>query len=291
MKVSVSTWSFSRSVQSDEMSQLDVIDAVAELGFDSIEFAKFLIPEEADPLRFAETARERCDALGLEVVAYAIGADFIGGCGGDLDAEVRRLESEVEIAVVLGAPLMRHDVAYRPKCDRYTGTVSFDSYLPRIAEGVSRVTEYAKTRGIRTASENHGLFVQDSARVEKLVNAVGNANFGVLLDIGNFVCADEDPAAATGVLLPYLFHVHAKDFYLRSGMLPDPGAGWSRTRGGNRFRGCIVGHGDVPVAQCLGLIKRSGYDGIISIEYEGYEPPILGVSEGRANLRRLWELS
>ena len=63
--------------------------------------------------------------------------------------------------------------------------------------------------------------------MEKLVNMVAHENFGLLNDMGNFLCADEDPAEAIGRVAPYAFYVHAKDFLLKSGMEPDPGEGFS----------------------------------------------------------------
>ena len=57
----------------------------------------------------------------------------------------------------------------------------------------------------------------------------------------------------------------------------------------NGRNGCpqaIIGHGDVPIAQCLGIMKRAGYDGVLSIEFEGLEDPIRGLEIGLENLRR-----
>ena len=48
----------------------------------------------------------------------------------------------------------------------------------------------------------------------------------------------------------------------------------------------IIGHGDVPIIQCLNAMKRGGYDGVLSIEFEGMEDPITGIAIGQANLRR-----
>jgi sugar phosphate isomerase/epimerase len=106
--------------------------------------------------------------------------------------------------------------------------------------------------------ENHGFFCQDSERVEKLINTVDHKNFGALIDMGNFLCADEDPAKAVGRLLPYVFHVHAKDFHTKQGICTDPGEGWFQSRGGNFLRGAIIGHGDVPVVQCMRLLNAIG---------------------------------
>ena len=134
--------------------------------------------------------------------------------------------------------------------------------------------------------ENHGFFCQDSERVEKLINGVAHPNFGWLVDMGNFLCADEPPATAVGRAMPYAFHVHAKDFHVQSGAGTDPGEGWFQSRGGNYLRGAVIGHGDVPVMQCLRIMKNAGYDGVLSIEFEGIEDPIRGMTISLANLRR-----
>ena len=72
----------------------------------------------------------------------------------------------------------------------------------------------------------------------------------------------------------------------KAGSSPDPGGGWFPTRAGNRLRGAVLGHGEVPVAQCLGILKRAGYNGIVSLEFEGIEEPVRGITLGLANLRR-----
>ena len=63
------------------------------------------------------------------------------------------------------------------------------------------------------------------------------------------------------------------------------------SRGGNYLRGAIRGHGDVPLLQAIRALKRSGYDGVLSVEFEGMEDPLVGVRIGQANLRRLVELA
>ena len=54
----------------------------------------------------------------------------------------------------------------------------------------------------------------------------------------------------------------------------------------NYLRGTIIGHGVVPVKQCLSILKKNGYDGYIGVEFEGIEDCIQGISIGLANLRR-----
>ena len=285
MKIGVSSYSFSQLVKNGTMKQLDVIAKAKEMGFDAIEFSTFALPEGETPLSFAPRVKEECERVGIEVVNYTIFGDMLNGCNGNLEDEIERLKGEVRVAQALGSPGIRHDATWGFPED-YTGVRSFDAVLPRLAEGCRAVTEYAEDLGIRTMVENHGFFAQDSDRVEKLVTAVDHPNFGLLVDMGNFLCVDEAPEKALGRVMPYAFHVHAKDFHVKSGNGPDPGSGWFTSRAGNYLRGAIVGHGVVPIVQCLKIMKGKGYDGVLSIEFEGMEEPLTGISLGLENLRK-----
>ncbi len=286
MKIGVSSYSFGRLVSTGKMRQIDVISSAREIGFDVIEFSVISTPEGKKLERFAKELKAEADRVGIAIANYAIGADFINGSGGDWKAEAERVKGEVLVAQILGAPHMRHDATRGFGAD-HKGARGFDDALPILIKGCRAVTEYAADLGIRTMVENHGFFCQDSERVEKLVNGVNHPNFGALVDMGNFLCADEDPAKAIGRLMPYAFHVHAKDFHVKPGTLPSPGQGWFTSRGGNYLRGAIIGHGDVPLTQCLRIMKQAGYDGVLSIEFEGMEDVMQGITLGHQNLRRL----
>ncbi|MCP4640926.1 MAG: sugar phosphate isomerase/epimerase [bacterium] len=90
-------------------------------------------------------------------------------------------------------------------------------------------------------------------------------------------------------MMPYAFHVHAKDFHTKPGTVTFPGEGWFQSRAGNHLRGSIIGHGDVPIVQCLRIMKAAGFDGVLSIEFEGMEEPLKGIELGLKNLRRFVE--
>ena len=275
MKICVSSYSFSQYVSAGKLNQVTVLDQAKELGFDGIEYATDKKTIESHIPAIVEKSRD----LDLPIVCYLTSADFVNR---DFEAEVARVCEEVDTAAALGTKLMRHDTTWA-----FPKGATFEDILPIIADGCRRVTEYAKTRGIRTMVENHGLLVQDSARVVALYRAIGSDNFSLLADMGNFMCADENSAVALGNVLPYAAHIHAKDFIFKSGDGENPGEGFFGTRAGNYLRGTIVGHGVVPVAQCLKLIKRAGYEGWLSLEFEGMEDCITGCRVGLANLRRL----
>lgn len=276
MKYSVSSYSFGQYINEDQLGFLGIIDKAAEMGFDGIEYATTSNwTEEPDAGR---RIRERAAEKGIEVVALAVGADFIN----DPDAAAKT-KAYVDLAVEMGASRLRHDITagFRDKkiCRGY------DDALKVVVPAIREVADYAAERGIRTMTENHGFFSQDAARVEKLINTVAHENFGALVDIGNFMCADEDPVVSVGILAPYAVHVHAKDFHYKSGMQPNPGQGWFQTRAGNYLRGAIIGHGEAKAAQSIRVLKKAGYDGYITVEFEGMEDKLLGIQYGLANLR------
>lgn len=287
MKYSVSSYSYARLIRSGELTPFDCIAKTKELGFDAIEFVDFIdflpIPEN-EWIKHAEELKAECDRLGLEISSLTVGADFLNK---DPKEEIERLKKFADVGEVLGVKRMRHDatVGYPADSGKYC---SFDCVVEELAGYFREVTEYAQSKGIMTMTENHGFYSQDSERVEKLYTAIHHPNFGLLCDMGNFMCADEDPAMAFARVAPYAIYVHAKDFILKSFDSCTPGEGSFQTRGGNYLRGTIVGHGHVPVKQCLYQLKRCGYDGFISIEFEGMEDVCDALRIGLDNLKRYW---
>jgi sugar phosphate isomerase/epimerase len=119
----------------------------------------------------------------------------------------------------------------------------------------------AQRRGVRLVMENHnhGGFVQRAADVAAIFEEVGSPALGLLLDTGNYV----DGLASIAPTAARTWHVHAK---------------FTRVDGDGRDP--RIDHEAV-----LSLLRGAGYDGWISIEYEGTEP------SGRAVPRALRYLS
>lgn len=285
MKYSVTSYSYSQLVNAGEYTEAELPALAREMGFDGIEFAEIHPAEGYTKSEWAEKLREEAEKNELEIVAYAIGANLLA----DADAEIERLKGEVDICAALGCRIMRHDASWGYSKD-VRSQRGFNNALPELVRGYKAVTEYAKTKGIKTCIENHGLFCQDSARVEAIINGVHDDNFGALVDIGNFMCADENPALAVGNVAPYAFHVHCKDFHFKAGTDFIPSGGFFMTRGGNYLRGAIIGHGAVPVKQCLKILKCAGYDGYLTVEFEGMEYAKVGVKEGLDTLKKIEEI-
>ncbi len=291
MKFGFSSYSFHQRISTGEMSLFDVIDWIADSEGEHLELASIYdgadspIPNAASDLAFVDKVAEHAANRGVTLSNMAIGASFLGD-DAENAAEVERVKAHVDLIERLGIKLMRHDVV------RHAGlegddTPAFEEALPKIVKAAKEIAQYAATKGITTSLENHGFFVQSSDRVRRIVHAVDEPNFKTTLDIGNFLCVDEDPTVAVPSNLPYAMIVHFKDFYVRPAGR-NPGEGWFRSRGGKYLRGAIVGNGDLDTWSVAKSIKESGYDGFASIEFEGHEDCLIGCSRGIANAKRIY---
>ncbi len=291
MKISVSSYSFAQYITEGKMTQFDAVAKAKEIGFGAIEFTALIADPNIDSrsqdlekqIELANKIKQEADRLGIEINAYTIGSDMCMDTDYQDDLEFTRLKGQLEVAKALGAKVMRHDAIHH--LNRFR---SFDLAIPTLAKNFRQVADYAQTLGIKTCFENHGHICQDYDRCEKLFNAIDHNNFGLLLDMGNFLCADCDPVMAYSRLAPYAIHAHAKDFsYTKyNGKLPE---GAFHTRGANYLLGQAVGEGDVPVKQCIKILNMNDYDGYLSIEYEGMEDCIEGITRGFNNLKRFVE--
>lgn len=280
MKLAVSAYSFEGYVREGKLTQLTCVAKAAEMGFSAIEFTDLKADGLDAQKRLAEEIRKEAERVGIAVAAYTIGGCLFKDSREEEAAEVARLRDQLDVAALLGAPLLRHDVCY--SLGKTGAGRSFDLMLPYIAENARAVTEYAATLGIRTCTENHGRIAQDSDRVERLFNAVAHDNYGLLIDVGNFLGVDEDPAIAVSRLAPYAFHVHVKDFTRK---MEKDASHPHATRAGTYLGGAVIGEGIVPVKRCLNILKEAGYDGYVSIEFEGREDCVAAIERGHANLK------
>ncbi len=280
MKIGVSAYSFEKYRKATGCDFKEITRQTKKIGFDAIEYTEIRPEMAKDPVAYAKELRELCDSLGLTIASYTVGANLLSP---EIEKEMERLFLCVDTAEALGVPCMRHDV-----CWELPEGKTWYEMVPVLAGRIRTITEYAEKKGIRTCSENHGYIYQQPERVETLIRAVGNKNYGWLVDIGNFLCADANPMDSVRIAAPYAVHAHIKDFLYRKVRPGEPTPeGFFKTANGNLLRGTIVGHGDVPVAECVRILRSSGYDKVFSIEFEGAEENIPALELGLAYLRKL----
>ncbi|WP_309119942.1 sugar phosphate isomerase/epimerase [Paenibacillus sp.] len=288
MKVGLSTYSLLNALKSGEMTVLDAIEWIANNGGEHMEMVPYGYTVEDNP-ELADAIREKAKAVGIELSNYSMPANFVQDAEEAFEAEMARVKRHVDVVRRMGVKHMRHDVTAFTLPKEQMTIRWFEESLPLIVKGSRIIADYAAQYGITTTIENHGFSVQASDRVQRVLEAVDRPNFKTTLDIGNFLCVDEDPIIGVKKNLPYASLVHFKDFYIRPYDEP-PGDGvWFRTANDNFLRGAIVGHGDLPIRKIVKLVKASGYDGNITVEFEGMEECKAAAKIAMDNLRRLWE--
>lgn len=288
MKVGLSTYSLLDAIKKDEMNVLDVVQWIADNGGEHMEIVPygFTLVDNYD---LADAVKAKAEEVGIELSNYALPCNFVQETKEAFDEEVARMKTHVDLIERMGIKHMRHDVTAFTLPPESRTISYFEKNLPQIIEGSRQLADYAAQFGITTTIENHGMAVQHSDRVQRVIEAVNRPNFKTTLDIGNFLCVDEDPVVGVKKNLPYASLIHFKDFYFRP-YDDNPGGGrWFTTANNNFLRGAIFGQGDLEVRKIVKLVKESGYDGYITLEFEGMEDCRTGSRIGMENIKRLWE--
>ena len=126
-----------------------------------------------------------------------------------------------------------------------------------------------KQYDVQIAIHNHGPEDERWRRPEWILEAVTDLDprIGACADLGHFIRADVDPIEALEMLGPRVLGVHLKDF----------------DEQGNDV---VLGQGQLDVRQTLATLVKIGFDGPLSLEFEGdKENPIPKILECLAMVR------
>lgn len=279
MKIGTSTYSFWKYIKNGEMTETDAIKIAAKMGYEAIECIDLTSREDMDELQYAAHLKEVAEENGITIPAYAVGGNLALKNKQELQKEKERLKKCVDVAAMLGAKYMRHDVMSDYNCFS-----SFEDALPTLADAAREIAEYAKSRGVMTLLENHGRICQDPDRIERLISAVNHSNYGLLLDVGNFMCADLDPVYCVARLAHLAKYVHLKD----AKIIPfGTQCELYRTRGCNYLDFVVIGSGDADVRRSVAVLQAAGFDGYMDIEYEGSQDCIKALEESVEEIKKI----
>lgn len=288
MKIGLSSYSFRPMLADGRMTLETLFDWLKAHGAEHLEVATFSFAEPgSEPtydLSADKAVLQRLEAslarTGVPISGFCMGASFLGGAG--RQAQIDMVKRHVALCVRFGAGFLRHDVV--PWALRLTDRAEFEREFSSIVEGCREVAEFGAQHGVVTSVEDHGFFMNGAERLLRLHHAVDHPNFKLTVDVGNFLCVDDNPYVSTRRTLPHASFVHVKDFYTRRA---EPGPGWLKTAGGEFIRGSVFGYGDLDTKALLESVVASGYDGYLSLEYEGAEPSPFGCEVGLNNIRRM----
>lgn len=285
--VGITSYSLSRAVNNDKMTVEEAIRFSAEHGAKHLEVSASgkLILNGNDAL--LDLVKKEVKNAGMVISSYTLGANFVKESMEEYRNEIKRIKEEVEVGARLGATRMRHDCGWRS--GEENTQENFEKDFPLFVDACGEIADHAAKYGITTSIENHGFYVQNSERVRRIVVSVGRKNFGTTLDVGNFLCVDEDPVSAVMNNLPYATMIHFKDFHIRRQATPPPDTtGYIKTLHNKYIRGAITGDGDVDLDTIAKLIKGSNYDGFLSVEFEGWGDCVEGCARALKNVQEIF---
>lgn len=249
-KISLAEWSLHRTLR-DKSKNLTNLDfarvAKREFDIDGIEYVNQFFKDKAKDESYLRELKQRADGEGVNSLLIMIDGE---GSLGDPDENKRKQAAEnhfkwVDAAKYLGCHSIRVNAASRG---------SFEEQQSLAADGLSRVSEYAKKSSLNVIVENHGGLSSNGAWLAGVIKKVGMDNCGTLPDFGNFFIRrgpnpeEYDRYQGVDELMPFAKAVSAKthDF----------------DADGNEV------HTDY-VKMMKIVVEKHGYDGYVGIEYEG----------------------
>jgi sugar phosphate isomerase/epimerase len=184
-----------------KLTLADFIDDCAKFGLEGSELTSYYFPKAVTADYLHQLARQ-CFRLGLDVSGTAIGNDFGHPPGEERKKQIDAAKQWIDHAATLGAPVIRIFAGHAKK--DVTPAQSHSLMVSAIEE----CCEYAGSRGIHLALENHGGPTADAEGLLKFVRDVQSPWFGVNLDTGNF--RGDDIYGQLEQIAPYALNVQVK---------------------------------------------------------------------------------
>ena len=165
------------------------------------------------------------------------------------DAAIQQGKTAIDVCSRMGIPFVR------VFGDAFPKQYSREEVLDRVTGGLKELCAYAAAKNVCIYQEIHGEFNTIEALTPVLEAMKDVPNFGILWDIEHSDRAYHDEVEPFYQLIrPFIRHVHIKDYFRAVGETP--------------FRLCQVGEGEIPIPMLIAWLKRDGYEGYLSLEWE-----------------------
>ena len=248
MKLRLAAYSFNRMLprasrgQKGAMTLSDFVDYCAKLNLDGTELTSYYFPEKPSD-EYLLNLKEQTFRLGLDISGTAIGNDFCIPEGEKRQAQLQLCRDWIDHAAVMGAPVIR---IFAGKVQK-GGTEK--EALDLCVAGINQSLDYAETKGILLALENHGGITATPKQLLSIVDRVKDSKwFGVNYDSGNF--RTEDPYGDLEKIAPYAVNAQIKV----SIKTPD-----------NK-------HKEADLKRMVEILRSANYRGYVVLEYEEDKP-------------------
>lgn len=272
-KLGVSTYSYWH-FKPERVPIERVIDEAARLELDGVEILHRQM--DSDESAYVQNLKRRAFVNGLDLYALSIHQGFVSPDRDERQRNIGHTIRCIELAYDLGIPSIRlnsgrwgtvksFDELMRlggvePALPGYSEDDAFDWVI----QSVEACLPAAEECGVVLALENHWGLTVNPEGVLRVVDAVPSDWLSVTMDCGNFL---DDPYDRLELLAPRASLVHAKTYY--------GGGEWYTL--------------ELDYARIASMLRRAGFRGYVSLEFEGKEDAHTGVPKSIDLLRSAFE--
>ena len=219
-------------------SMMDFIDYCVAEGFDAAELTAYFFEPNVTDQRLSDV-RRHAFLSGMPISGTAIGNDFTVP-EDRLPNQIAETKRWIDRAATLGAPHIRIFAGTGRSLRQHP------ERLPVICAAANECGAYAAENGIFLGIENHGDLTIDE--MLRILEGIDHPWVGMNVDTGNFF--SETPYDDVARCMPYAVNVQFKSLLTSPGRKKLP----------------------VDFERMTGLIRDSGYQGYVALEYEEENP-------------------
>lgn len=214
------------------------LDAIEIRGIEKEVFAPYAKPFRTENIdKTVETLKEK----NIEISLLATGACL--GTEAHIESAFGEATVYTELANKLGVKFIRVMISNKPQPEEINLDCAVNAY--------QRICDYAKDKGVIPLIETNGALA-DSSVMADFIKAVDRENSGVLWDIHHpYRFFGESAQQTFDNIGKYVKYVHVKDSVIDN----------------EKVKYKMLGQGDVPVADALNLLKKSGYSSFVTLEW------------------------
>jgi sugar phosphate isomerase/epimerase len=241
-------------------SSPDPDEAIRVLSYEKYDGVEWMLGYHFNSSDELRALAEKTRRAGLEVSNIMCWQDLVTSEEKTRRTRVETLESFISTAGQLSIPVV----------NVFTGPMTWVAGFQKVGRDISEekawlVVTDAFSKIVETAERNDvvvtveavfGMLVHDYYTMRELLDHFQSQNLAVNLDPSHLVLYDNDPAWAVSRLGSRIRHVHVKDAVGRPGQL------------GQDFVFPFLGEGAVDWRAFFDSLKRIGYSGYLSLEFE-----------------------
>jgi sugar phosphate isomerase/epimerase len=274
MRIAGYTYSFAQLLDRKQIDTVRIIRYYRELGVDAVEITGGYVRDEEIPAVRAALAE-----TGMAVACYDLVCDVVTPDAAQRQARAAQLKVDLKKAAGVGARVVL--VVPGPPRDN----TPHDTLRQWFAEALRECLPEASRLGVTMTVADVGwqpVVYGTSAQINAICDAAG-PGLRVTYDVGNFLLCGEGSLEGLDRVAPRVVHVHFKDWEIVPAPKPQAFPGLD----GKLYLGAVLGDGIVDLPGAVARLRKLGYKGCVSVEYEGVGDPHDAACRGVAYLRSL----